>query len=171
MPDTVSGYLFNRGNQLPTTHSKLLLTSDTFPQAPQRRARDCTPSRCSTIMPSAMPSPQPRNILLAQPQYTGGFASAQPPVGLGYIAASLAREGHRVSIIDANAERLGAEAVAARARGFDAEVVGVTVTTPLVSEALAIARTVPGSCCASCPGSQAGPGSSTRRSRCGNCCE
>jgi anaerobic magnesium-protoporphyrin IX monomethyl ester cyclase len=70
-------------------------------------------------------------------------ASIMPPLGVAWLAAVLEQEGHAVSILDAHAERLTVDQVAPwiRARGgFD--LVGITATTPLIGNALEIARQV-----------------------------
>jgi anaerobic magnesium-protoporphyrin IX monomethyl ester cyclase len=68
-------------------------------------------------------------------------ASIMPPLGLAWLAAVLERAGHDVEILDAHALRMELDDVVAWARGrkpFD--LVGVTATTPLIGNALEIAR-------------------------------
>lgn len=79
---------------------------------------------------------------LVQPAQQGAFASDQPPMGLAYIAAVLRQRGCEVSVIDANVERLDADAVADIIAVQRPRIVCYTVTTPLFPEAVAIARRV-----------------------------
>ena len=70
-------------------------------------------------------------------------ASVMPPLGLAWLAAVLERAGHEVLLLDAHAEQLVPDDVVPwiRARGpFD--LVGLTATTPLIGNALEIARQV-----------------------------
>ena len=62
----------------------------------------------------------------------------QPPMGLAQLAAVLEKNGHYVSIIDANVLRLPPEEILPLAA--DADVVGLTAMTPTISAALDIAR-------------------------------
>jgi radical SAM superfamily enzyme YgiQ (UPF0313 family) len=71
------------------------------------------------------------------------IASIMPPLGLAWLAATLEREGHRVKILDAHAERLLVDQVGGwlREQGpFD--LVGITATTALIHNALDLARLV-----------------------------
>ena len=70
-------------------------------------------------------------------------ASIMPPLGVAWLAAVLERDGHDVTILDAHAERLDLDAVIPWIReqgGY--ELVGITATTPLIGNALDIARRV-----------------------------
>lgn len=62
------------------------------------------------------------------------------PLGLAYVAAFLKKHGHRVEVIDAEAEELSMAEIAARAVSFGPEFVGTTATTPLIHSALDILR-------------------------------
>ena len=62
----------------------------------------------------------------------------QPPMGLGLIAAVLEKEGHQVTILDANALKLQAGAIAPLVT--DADIIGLTAMTPTISEAISIAH-------------------------------
>jgi len=68
-------------------------------------------------------------------------ASIMPPLGVAWLAAVLEQDGHEVKVLDAHAERLDVEAVTPwiRARG-PFELLGITATTPLIGNALEIAR-------------------------------
>lgn len=68
---------------------------------------------------------------------------ALPPLGIAYVAAALERAGHRVEVIDAIADALSSNDVAARIRSFGPRLVGVTAMTPTfrgTQEAAMIAR-------------------------------
>jgi radical SAM superfamily enzyme YgiQ (UPF0313 family) len=65
-----------------------------------------------------------------------------PPLGIAYVAATLERAGHSVSIIDAIALALSKHQVKERIREFNPKVVGITAMTPTVRGALEAARLV-----------------------------
>ncbi len=73
--------------------------------------------------------------LISPPQFT---QYPQLPVGLVLLAAILQKEGHGVTLLDANALGLNPEEVPPRIR--EADVVGITAMTPTISAALEIAR-------------------------------
>jgi len=79
-------------------------------------------------------------VTLVQPAHLGAFSSDQPPMGLGYIASELQRHGCAVRLIDANVEGLAADQVVRVLAQQRPDVVGLTVTTPLLPSAMAIAR-------------------------------
>jgi radical SAM superfamily enzyme YgiQ (UPF0313 family) len=54
-----------------------------------------------------------------------------PPLGLAYIAAVLKRASHKVTLIDANALRMGPEQVLERVAALSPDVAGITCVTPL----------------------------------------
>ncbi len=62
----------------------------------------------------------------------------QTPMGLALIAAVLEKEGHQVTVVDANVLRLQPEGVVYRVT--DADVVGLTAMTPTVNTAGSIAH-------------------------------
>ena len=62
----------------------------------------------------------------------------QTPMGLALIAAVLEKEGHQVTVVDANVLRLQPEGVVYRVT--DADVVGLTAMTPTVNTAASIAH-------------------------------
>ncbi|MBN1162043.1 MAG: cobalamin-dependent protein [Dehalococcoidales bacterium] len=76
-----------------------------------------------------------RILLINPPQST---RYPQPPIGLALIAAILEKEGHTVSLLDANALQLKPEDVAGAVS--DAGVVGITAMTPTIGTALYIAH-------------------------------
>ncbi len=70
-------------------------------------------------------------------------ASIMPPLGIAWLAAVLEREGHRVRILDSHAERMGIDTIAQWVRSEGPfNMVGITATTPLISNALRIARLI-----------------------------
>lgn len=71
------------------------------------------------------PNFQPRIRRIAQ-------TSLGPPLGLAYLASAARRDGHEVSIVDANALGLDAAAAAAAALRAGPAVVGLTATTPTI---------------------------------------
>ena len=88
------------------------------------------------------------NVLLVNPPWVRrqgnvwhDVASIMPPLGLAWIAAVLERDGHAVHILDAHAERVGLDEIAARIRNFAPfDFIGITATTSLIHSALSIAR-------------------------------
>lgn len=69
------------------------------------------------------------------------IASVMPPLGLAWLAAQLERAGHEVLVLDAHAERLDLELIATRLHVLGPfDLVGITATTSLIGNALAIAR-------------------------------
>jgi anaerobic magnesium-protoporphyrin IX monomethyl ester cyclase len=87
---------------------------------------------------------RPIRVVVIQPPTTGCVRSLlphvdndggegigfKPPLGILYVASTLtAKSEHQVQVIDAVAERLSFEDVAARVRAFDPEVVGISAWT------------------------------------------
>ncbi len=67
-------------------------------------------------------------------------SSVMPPLGTAWMAAVLEQAGHRVQILDCQAERISAPRVSSVLRGLDRfDLVGITATTPQIDSALAIA--------------------------------
>lgn len=70
-------------------------------------------------------------------------ASVMPPLGLAWMASMLEREGHNVRILDAHAERLDFDHLSARLHQLGHfDLVGITASTPLISNAYIIAKLV-----------------------------
>lgn len=65
-----------------------------------------------------------------------------PPQGLCFLGAVLRERGIEVAIVDANAEKLGAEETLARVKNFSPDVVGLSAPTAVVDAAAEIARKV-----------------------------
>ena len=83
-------------------------------------------------------------VVLINPAYQRDIeAVAQttlaPPMGLLYLAASLERAGHTVAIVDANAHGWSVAEVIRRVAERDADLIGLTATTPTVGRAGRIA--------------------------------
>lgn len=69
------------------------------------------------------------------------IASIMPSLGIAWLAAVLEQDGHQVQILDAHAERLHLEAIPQWVEAHGPfELVGITATTPLIGNALDIAR-------------------------------
>ena len=70
-------------------------------------------------------------------------ASVMPPLGLGWLAAVLEREGHEAAILDCHALGLDLAGIHRWVRERPAfDLVGLTATTPLIANAIEIARTI-----------------------------
>jgi len=71
------------------------------------------------------------------------IASVMPPLGLAWLAAVLEQQGHEAVILDAHAERVGFDQLPQRLGELGTfDLVGITATTPLINNALEIARMV-----------------------------
>ncbi|HPG68754.1 MAG TPA: PssD/Cps14F family polysaccharide biosynthesis glycosyltransferase [Candidatus Hydrogenedentes bacterium] len=79
-------------------------------------------------------------VTLVHPALERRFSSDQPPLGLAYLASALERHGCEVRVIDAHAEKLCPTHVARLIEAQSPDMVGVSVTTPLLPAALDIAR-------------------------------
>ncbi len=84
------------------------------------------------------------NVVLIHPPFSGGDVRkldiCVPPIGLAYIAAFLREHGHRVTIIDADVERLNNEQITQRAQ--KADLAAITTTAPIYSSALSLANRI-----------------------------
>ncbi len=70
-------------------------------------------------------------------------ASVMPPLGVAWLAAVLEKDGHDVSILDANAMQFGLDDVGVWIREHGRfDLIGLTATTPLIGNALDIARSI-----------------------------
>lgn len=90
-----------------------------------------------------------KNVLLINPPWVIGedknfwkqVGSCWPNLGLAYIAAVLEKEGHKVSYLDCSAEHYTVGDLPAVLKHYKRpDFIGLTATTPLVNNALAIAR-------------------------------
>jgi anaerobic magnesium-protoporphyrin IX monomethyl ester cyclase len=70
-------------------------------------------------------------------------ASVMPSLGIAWLAAVLEKDGHKVSILDAHAERLHLDSIPQWVKEHGPfDLVGLTATTPLIGNALDIARSL-----------------------------
>ncbi len=71
-----------------------------------------------------------------------GVASDWPSLGLAYIAAVLEKGGHEVAILDCSALHLSVKDTEKALDNYvkDIDIVGLTATTPLINNALAITQ-------------------------------
>jgi len=68
------------------------------------------------------------------------IASCFPSLGLGYLAAVLERDGHKVFYLDCTAEKIALSETKERLRQYpNIDFVGITATTPLIDSALSAA--------------------------------
>ncbi len=79
-------------------------------------------------------------VTLVNPPYPPSVHShpAFIPLGIAYLGAIAETEGHEVTVIDCQAEKLTHEAFRERIRGTPSDVVGVTATTLLYKSAMAL---------------------------------
>jgi len=81
-------------------------------------------------------------VALVNPPTTANFETQNalglksPPLGLAYLAATLEREGYRVSIIDATASGLSHCQTASKLKSMKPDVIGITSITPTISDAM-----------------------------------
>ncbi len=84
-------------------------------------------------------------ILLIHPQMEENFfAEAKlPPLGLAFVAAALRRAGHRdIRILDANVSKNPESDIKRALSAYSPDIVGVSLTTPLLKAALQTARLI-----------------------------
>jgi len=77
-------------------------------------------------------------VTLVNPPYPPGVHSHPPfiPLGIAYLGAVAEKEGHEVTVIDCQAEKLTYEAFRERLRRTPSDVIGVTATTLLYKSAM-----------------------------------
>jgi len=82
-------------------------------------------------------------VLIYPPIYPGHkpFYS-MPPLGVTYLATVLEGSGIKTRVIDAEHQGLNLEQTARRAVGFDPELVGISVMTPMFSAALELCKII-----------------------------
>ena len=90
-------------------------------------------------------------IVLLYPQFTDIYGNykpaaqvgvAYPPLGLMYLASSLERDNHDVTIIDSEIEGLSKKDVARIIRVLKPDVVGITSTTPIHHKAMELFKVI-----------------------------
>ncbi len=86
------------------------------------------------------------NVLLINPsqeQLYGKFVVPEhPPIGLGYVGAMLERYGHRVTIVDIDADKITPDILLRRVVSEGIGLVGIMALTPTFNSALKTARLV-----------------------------
>src|SRR5512133_1014294 len=82
-------------------------------------------------------------IILVNPPYPPSVHSHPPfiPLGLGYLAAVAEKAGHKVTIIDCQAEKLNQETFRSRIAEVPSDFIGATATTLLYKSAMHILAT------------------------------
>jgi len=80
------------------------------------------------------------DILLIYPPYT--YPKKSPPIGLGYIAAVLEKDGYSVKIIDMSALDMGYEDLERQVRKAEPKLAGISFMTNQYNEAVNAARIV-----------------------------
>ncbi len=86
-------------------------------------------------------------ILLIHPRLEDNFfqEAALPPMGLAFVAGALRAAGHRdVRIFDANLSRDQMADIGNAVRWHPPDLVGISLTTPLLEAALRISRAIKG---------------------------
>ena len=80
------------------------------------------------------------NILLINPSQYKIYGSAMspdyPPLGLGYLGAVLEKEGHKVKVLDIDAENISKTDLITLLKNFNPLLVGITCTTPTYKNAV-----------------------------------
>ncbi len=93
-------------------------------------------------------------VLLINPPYStedrygkdlGKFGPVNEPMGLAYLAATLEKGGHRVSILDAPALELTSKDICQNMEGQGYEMVGVTMLTPMYGRSIEVTKAIKGS--------------------------
>lgn len=86
-------------------------------------------------------------VLLVQPNYRlkedASIWGLSPPMGLCYIASMLEKEGIDVEILDANVCNLSPQEICDYAIKIKADIVGVSILTPVHNSAVKIAQSLP----------------------------
>ena len=86
-------------------------------------------------------------VLLTVPFYADRISKVAqttvgPPLGLAYLAAMLKKDGRSVSILDANAKRMGDAELCRRIAEAKPDILGLTAVTPTVDQCAGIASKV-----------------------------
>ncbi|MFH1202767.1 MAG: radical SAM protein [Candidatus Omnitrophota bacterium] len=91
------------------------------------------------------------NIMLLFPRWTSEYgifshfakkASTWPPLNLAYLAAIAEKKGHRVKIIDGEAENISINKMIRESHVFKPDIIGITATTPFYHIAAELARSL-----------------------------
>lgn len=78
-------------------------------------------------------------VLLIYPKSKIWNMPTQMPLGLGYLASTLEKDGHEVKIFDMMVEEIVLEDVI---KNFKPELVGISVNTPLIKSAWEVAEKI-----------------------------
>jgi len=85
-------------------------------------------------------------VLLINPSQRSVYGKigtiTQPHMGLAYIGAVLEKEGHSVSLLDIDYDRMGYDRLGEIIRLQSVDIVGITATTPVVKSAIQVAGIV-----------------------------
>lgn len=90
-------------------------------------------------------------ILFVSPTWTedfGAFSSiakrrnSQPPLGILYLAAVAEKQGHSVTVIDADVEGYVMDSLIAKIEASDFDMIGITATSPIFHKAVMLAKTL-----------------------------
>lgn len=85
-------------------------------------------------------------VLLINPSQRNVYGKigtiTQPHMGLAYIGAVLEKEGHDVSLLDMDFDKIGYDKLGEIIRSRSVNMVGITATTPQLRSAIQAARTV-----------------------------
>jgi len=68
--------------------------------------------------------------------------ASYPPTGLLYIASTIRKIGHKVSLIDADVEGLNINDIIQKIKLFNPDVIGITATTPIYANAKNIIKEI-----------------------------
>ena len=72
-------------------------------------------------------------VLLIRPNYSFANAQPNPPIGLGYLAATLEKHGHKVFIADLSILKIQNDEVVKLTSKFNPDVIGITALTAYYS--------------------------------------
>jgi magnesium-protoporphyrin IX monomethyl ester (oxidative) cyclase len=83
-------------------------------------------------------------VLLVNPSQVNVYGRigeiSQPHMGLAYLAAVLERAGHKVFLLDIDADKIDSQKLRDNFKLWRIDILGITSTTPVIKNALAVAR-------------------------------
>jgi len=86
------------------------------------------------------------NILLINPSqkevYGALFKPDHPPIGLGYLGGILEKNGHRVTILDIDADKISDDELIANILEGRIDIVGIMTLTPTFNSALNLSEII-----------------------------
>lgn len=80
-------------------------------------------------------------VVFIQPSFKD-YSSKQPPLGLAYLCGVLKKRGADISVIDANVEEITNREIADNVKWLNPDMVGFSVTTPLFSSMIELAKEI-----------------------------